>query len=172
MKFKRYYGYIHTVVFSAGFVSVVSWGLLILILLGDQPVDVTEKENILFLLIFVLGPFFCSGTMLFYIQSGVQEDGGHFKDEIEMNSEGIRLHGRKTGDVFLAWENVVELLIIRRMHTPFEIVVRGTNAEINFFGNYKARRYIKRRIGLKIKKAPSNWRERTDWRKKYDADKM
>ena len=93
-------------------------------------------------------------------------------DEIEMNSEGIRLYGRKTEDVFLPWDNVVEILEIRRYMVPFEIVVRGTDGEINFFGHVMAEVYLNRKTGIKTMQAPRDWRERTDWRNKYDTNKM
>ena len=172
MKFKKYHSYVLDGLFGIVLASVICWGLLILDLLDGQPAAGTEKDRILFILICALAPFSLCRTVFFYVRSGTSRDGGHILDEIEMDSEGIRLQSRKTGDVFMTWENVVEILDVSSYMTPFEIIVRGTNAEINFFGNFKARRYIKRRIGLKIKKAPSNWRERTDWRKKYDADKM
>ena len=89
-----------------------------------------------------------------------------------MDSEGISLRSRKAGDMFLPWENVFEILEIRRARIPFEIIVRGIDGDINFFGNAIARRYIKKKIGFKIQKAPGNWRERTDWRNKYDTNKM
>ena len=172
MRFKRYHSYILDGLSGAVLVSVVLWGITILLLLDGQPVGWTEKDYILTLLLFALSPLYIWWMMFSYVRYMARIDGGHFKDEIEMNSDGIRLHSRKTGDVFMTWENVVEILDVNHGRSPFEIVVRGTNAEINFFGNLKARRYLKRRTGLKIKKAPSDWRERTDWRKKYDADKM
>ena len=172
MKFKKYYLYILNGLFGIGLVSVTSCGLPILILLDGQPVAGTEKEKVLFILIYALASFSFCRMVFSYVRSGPREDGGHILDEIVMDSEGIRLHSRKTGDVFMTWENVVEILDVYHGRSPFEIVVRGTNGEINFYGNLKAKRYIKRKIGLKIKKAPSNWRERTDWRKKYDTNWM
>lgn len=166
MKFKRYHGFIQIGVFATGLVSVISWGLLIWILFGNLSNDGTEKNKILVLLFLAFAPLYGSWSMFSYVRSMAREHGGYFMDEIEMNSEGIRLYGRKTEEVFLPWDNVVEILEIRRFRTPFEIVVRGTDGEINFFGNVMAESYLNRKTGLKTKQVPANWRERTDWRNK------
>lgn len=151
MKFKKYHGYIHAAMFSAALIIVLSLVSLVLSLFDGVSVKETVTDEILFPVLCILASTLCAGTMFFYVSAGTRKDGGHFKDEIEMNDEGIRLRSRKTEDVFIAWENVVEILDVRSYMAPMETVVRGSNAEINFFGKLRARAYLKRKTGLKKK---------------------
>ena len=166
MKFKRYHGFIQTGLFTSGLFSVITWLMLVWVLFGNLSNHGTEKDKILVLLFLAFAPLICLWIFMDYVRSTARRYGGHFMDEIEINHEGIGVYSQKAGDLFLPWENVYEVLKVRHFRAPFEILVRGINGEINFFGNGKAEKYIVKQLGIKTKQAPSDWKKRTDWRSK------
>lgn len=171
MRFKRYHDFIQTGKFGVVLSTVLFAGVGIYFIAGLLRGSIAAPEklgDIAFLCCFFCGsPLLLIWISISHVRSMVKQCGGHIEDEVEMDRESIRLYSQNEGNKVLPWKDVFEVLEVSHGRLGYEIVVRGnSNEEISFWNFNAAWAFLYEKLRINIKRAPSDWRNRSSWRYK------